>query len=387
MGLGVASPYRWKHHLFYLGSKSLRKISMKNFTNVYVIDGGKNAITVYQPSLDEQNFDDLDENGKLIFHEPVKGSYLSLSYKDFLQYKFEPGSLVIGENAHFGAERTKRSLAQPFDGDPLLDFYARLEENNVTLKLFAERSTPRANEYSGHTKVNHKTTDQADCKSIFIYLKDHEEKRKSLKNPPSNFDQSDIRDEGYDRKDKLNIHLNKARRFDYKDRNDMVTKLIHEHIDKIASKLSPEAREAFRLEERCKSGKRAGQFKNIAMTQIYTVASTMIEQNGELKLYNNGKLDTWGFVQKNLMTNSEFHHRGGVARSNIYYHGVRNYVAKKLNNKVTNKNNRKVLKKKCDYSAEENKRFNFYRNQYTNRYLKQLFNTIKEVLIDGHKDT
>lgn len=360
---------------------------MRNFTNVYVIDGGKNAITVYQPSLDEQNFDDLDENGKLIFHEPVKGSYLSLSYKDFLQYKFEPGSLVIGENAHFGANRKKESLAQPFHEDELIDFYARLEENNVTLKLFAERSTPRANEYSGHTKVNHKSTDQADCKSIFIYLKDHEKKRKSLKNPPSNFKISDTRETGYIRKEHSNIHLNKARRFDYKDPNDMVTKWIYEYIDKIASKISPEAREAFRLEERCKSGKRAGQFKKIAMTQIYTMASTMIDQDGKLKLYNNGKFDTWGFVQKHLIPNSEYHHKGGVARSNIYHHGVRNYVAKKLNNKVTNKNNRKVLKKKCDYSAEENKRFSFYRNQYTNRYLKELFNAIQEVLIDGHKDT
>ena len=129
---------------------------MQDFTNVYVIDGGKTSITVYQPGLDEQNFDDVE------FHEPVEESFSALSYEEFLRYKFQPNSLDIGENAHFGTARTERSLSQPFEGDQLLSFYVKLRENGVTLKLFPEQSTPLANEYSGHDKLGPKATDQDD---------------------------------------------------------------------------------------------------------------------------------------------------------------------------------------------------------------------------------
>ena len=76
---------------------------MEEFTNVYVIDGGKISITVYQPALDEQNFDDVE------FQKPIEESYSALSYEEFLRYQFQPNSLVIGENAHFGTARTERS--------------------------------------------------------------------------------------------------------------------------------------------------------------------------------------------------------------------------------------------------------------------------------------
>ena len=212
---------------------------MQDFTNVYVIDGGKTSITVYQPALDEQNFDDVE------FHEPSEESFSALSYQEFLRYEFQPNSLVIGENAHFGTARTERSLSQPFEGDQLLSFYAKLRENGVTLKLFPEGCTPLANEYSGHIKLGKKTTDQDDCKSIFMYLRGHQHLLKTLKNPTATFDKSAIREEGYEMKDRLNIQLNQARRFKYEDSKDRLTQWINENIEELAESLSPEARDAF----------------------------------------------------------------------------------------------------------------------------------------------
>ena len=350
---------------------------MEDFTNVYVIDGGKISITVYQPALDEQNFDDVE------FQKPIEESYSALSYEEFLRYQFQPNSLVIGENAHFGTARTERSLSQPFEGDQLLSFYAKLRENGVTLKLFPEGSTPLANEYSGHDKLGPKATDQDDCKSIFMYLRSHQHLLKTLKNPPSTFAKSDIREEGYKRKDDLNIHLNKARRFDYKDPTDHLTKWIYENIDELASHLSPESRDAFRLLDRCKTGKRAGQFKKIAMPQIYTILATMMNQDGEFKIRSNDQLVGWEFVRRHLIPMSSFHRKGGVARSNIFYHGAKHYIARKMDNKVLNDNNRKVVKKRASFSAQEKEAFTFYRNQYC-KCVRELFQVIKRMLVGVH---
>ena len=52
---------------------------MEGFQELYFIDGGKISITVYQPSLDEQNFDDVNEKGEKVFHSPVEESYSTLS--------------------------------------------------------------------------------------------------------------------------------------------------------------------------------------------------------------------------------------------------------------------------------------------------------------------
>jgi len=349
---------------------------MEQFRNVYVIDGGQISITVYQPALDEQNFDDVK------FEKPIEESYSALSYEEFLQYEFQPNSLVIGENAHFGTARTERSLSQPFEGDQLLDFYARLRKNGVTLKLFPEQSTPLANEHSGHDKLGPKATDQDDCKSIFMYLRSNERLFDSLKNPPSTFAKNDIREEGYKRKDDLNIHLNKARRFKYNDPDDCLTKWIYENIDEIASRLSEESKDAFRLVDKCKSGQRAGQFKNIAMPQIYTILATMMNQDGELKLRDNNQIVGWEFVRRHLIPMSAFHRRGGVGRSNIFHHGAKHYIARKMDNKVINNNNKKVLKKRKDFSSEEKREFIFYRNLYC-KCIRELFQVSKRLLSES----
>jgi hypothetical protein len=259
-----------------------------------------------------------------------------------------------------------------------------LRENGVTLKLFPEGSTPIANEFSGNGKKKMgKTTDQDDCKSIFMYLRSHQHLLKTLKNPPTTFAKNAIREEGYERKDDLNIHLNKARRFDYKDPTDHLTKWIYENIDELASHLSPETMDAFRLVDRCKTGKRAGQFKNIAMPQIYTILATMMNQDGEFKIRSNDQLVGWEFVRRHLIPMSSFHRRGGVGRSNIFHHGAKHYIARKMDNKVLNNNNRKVVKRRGSFSAQEKQDFIFYRNQYC-KCVRELFQVIKRMLVGVH---
>ena len=349
---------------------------MEGFQELYFIDGGKISITVYQPSLDEQNFDDVNEKGEKVFHSPVEESYSTLSYQEFLDYSFQPNSLIVGENAHFGTRRTERSLSQPFTDSQLLSFYAGLRQNGDTLKLFPEQSTPLALDYSNSMKK----TDEDDCKSTFLYLRVNPHLLKTLKNPPTSFAKNSIREEGYERKDELNIHLNKARRFEYKDKNDHLTKWIYENIEELAKLLSLEARDAFALIDTCSSGKRKGQFKKIAMSQIYTGLATMMNQDGEFKLRSNDQLVGWEFVRRHLIPMSSFHRKGGVGRSNIFHHGLKNYVARHMDNKVLNDNGRKVVKKRASFSAQEKEAFTFYRNQYC-KCVRELFQTIKRMLV------
>ena len=148
-----------------------------------VMDCGKNTATIYNSETD---------------------SCITVSHQQVLEYDFPRDSLVVGENAHFGTERTDRSLSQPFTADELTQWYSRLQNAGVILKLFPEQSTPLAIQHSGLSK-----SDENDPKSIFLYLKDNAHLIVTLKNPPVTFAEDPIRIEGYQKKDDLNIQLNR----------------------------------------------------------------------------------------------------------------------------------------------------------------------------------
>ena len=88
-----------------------------------VIDCGKNSATIYWPNSDRC--------------EEVPAPEI-LNLPELLP----EGSMLVGEAAHYAAERKKFSLAQPFSGDQLLDLYRRFNNKRIHLNFFHKDLDP-----------------------------------------------------------------------------------------------------------------------------------------------------------------------------------------------------------------------------------------------------
>jgi hypothetical protein len=396
-------------------------IYMKQNNTTYVIDCGKNTSTMY--------------NGK---------KYESLTHEEVLDLpsKLNAGDVIVTEYSHMGVPRTQRSLSQPFTATQLLNWYEELKNRGITLKLFPQKSTPSAINYSAKEIIEarnldpekfYKTedlkSDETDPMAIYNYMR--EKKNISLMDPPSNFEPSDTRKEGWKRKSQCTELCNQARSFHYIDDN---SNWIREKAKQIADNLSNEAKDCFGLmvnidglgektkdnireqlgidpnnlddlERCCERGllssirgiskNKEEKFltcirnkdikeKDIVMPAIYAVLSTLrgrvLNDDGELssELYfreSTGELPGWYFVKRYILSFSPFHLKGGTARSNIFHHSVKNWIKKKAEAEGVNLKG----KQRGQFTAEEDEVFLKYRRIYM-KSVKELFVAIKNIL-------
>lgn len=329
---------------------------------MYVIDCGMRQSTIYNSETDTT---------EVISH---------LSILE-LPSKLPSGSKIVSEYAHLGCERKERSLAQVFTADQLLKFYDDCKKNNIELKLFPHQSTSRACNYSRLEK-----SDLNDPKSIYILLRDFP--NISLMNPPSSFELTKDREKSYDWVDDSNMYLNIARRYQYLSDEDANTKFIKENADKIYNLISEDTRTAFGFELYKKKG--TVNLNKLKIPQIYSILVQLQTPSGELRTRKRGKLSGWKWVKRYALKMTPFHLKGGVARSNIYYHGSRFWVASNIANEVGVKP--KEIKKKRrggytndegeyiePFNQKENELFVKYRARYS-KAIKELFIVMKKLL-------
>lgn len=341
---------------------------MQNKINkLVVLDCGKNESTIY----------DGKECTRLS-HQEV------LNLPDVL----EPGTTLVSEMAHLSVPRTMQSLAQPFTATELQTFYGRCRQKGIHLKFFPQKSTPRAQKYSNLPK-----SDDTDPIAIYNLIQDF--RQISLMKPRKDFKDDPIRVEGWSMKSYMNMLLNFARRYEYQHELDQNSQWIRDNIEKICDKLSDQAKLAFGLTDDArykrkdsKRGIEAGDmnFNNVNLNQIYAVLSTLqgrITENGEMvsiisepiKRKSTQTLPGWDFARRHLLCMTPNHMRGGVARSNLYYHGARNWIAAQA------KKDGFLLKGKNrgEFSKQEDEAFLRYRRIYR-RSIKELFVAIKSIL-------
>ena len=93
-----------------------------------------------------------------------------------------------------------------------------------------------------------------------------------------------------------------------------------------------------------KKGFEAGDLRmnQISIPQLYSILASMQGEIDEDSLdilpnkvirNSTGDLPSWTFAKKHLFCFSPFHQKGGVARSNLYYHGKRNWIIKQVKEK------------------------------------------------------
>ena len=306
------------------------------------LDCGKNAITYY---------DGQGNKGEL------------MSKEDFFNIPLKyPGYLIVGEDSHFAVPRTIKSKAQPFTEDELLGFYEDCANNDVMLRLFPQDSTPKALKFSG-MKLGGKAyedgdkSDENDPVAIYNFITANlPQDRVCLKKPPTSFDISPIRKWAFDERKKLSSQLCDARcNSDGKEKSyavngffkDEVAEFMYENISNVAKLISPECRETFDIKVSSRGEGKVN--KSFKKAQVYTILSFLMgescpvsEEDPEnyyikstlrerpLDDAGNKRLVSWKFAKKYLLVTSPWHRKSGVARSNLYYHGIRNFIKKKM---------------------------------------------------------
>lgn len=285
--------------------------------NTLIADFGKNKVFTWNP------------------HTDARGEFTPEEFL-CLPKTLEPDKHLIVENAHMGVPKSKRSRAQFFTKEQLEKFSRDCKDNDINTELFCEQQTGRARNAAGLEK-----DDENDMLAIFLHLKKYP--HIALKKMPLHFDPSPVRQEGQDFKDDTTMFLNLTRGDGYEgylEEDNKLSVFLLGHLNKISLQLTDDGKNVFRLTDKnrykrdCKSGK-AGDFKlnnsGICLPQIYSIASLFMDYDGNLRLREStGELPGWNFVRKHVLRMSPYHWRGGVARSNLYYHGIRNYIAPRM---------------------------------------------------------
>lgn len=342
----------------------------------YVIDFGKGQATMYDSKTNITQ---------------------TLSYQDILELPEElpTGSLVVCEYAHLGCPRHEKSLAQIFTEEELQGLYAGFRDNNITLKLFPQKSMPRASNYAELDK-----SDDDDPKAIHIWLRDHPEMIDSLMNPPKQFEPNAKRLESYEWVEDSNFELNRARAVEpkYEHPEDQNYQFLVDNAQEMYDKLSEDQRSAFNFTLYKVSSKKRGYKKgdiNIGKLKgsaIFAILVQLQDYDGNLRLRKvTGELPGWDFVRRYGLKMSPFHLMGGVARSNLYYHGMRNWgnaqMAKELGVEVKYikskrrggyKGEKGEPKPSTRYTSEEDAVYLKYRQIYC-KAVKKLFTICKNI--------
>lgn len=302
---------------------------------VYVADFGGNSWTVLNGESQE---------------------VIPLTTEDFASLSWLPnGSMLISEKAHFGIPRNDLSLAQVYPADELLEIYERARRKKCTIKLFPNQLTAKARAMFGDGEK----TDENDAKAIYGMVTQCPHVK--LMNPPKSFVAEHSREAGWKFKNDTNAILNRARRFKYEDPDDAIVQLLETNLRDIADRLSPLSRSVFDLER----VKRNGDFcsSSSRRVRLYTIAALFFHPNGSARLRpDTGAVPGKTWLRRNVLHTSPFHFRGGIARSNLYWHGFRNYAIAKMDTRKASDCG-KVLSH-YQFTAEQDLEFRRHRRDY-----------------------
>lgn len=277
----------------------------------HVIDCGRNTAVVYSVDCDGE------ECAETITHEQLLN----------LPFTLPAGSFVVGEAAHLAVPRTRKSRAQVFIDKQLSKFYKDCEDNNIRLRFCPQDLAPRARQValeSGIINASGKLTDLDDCKAIAYFYNTNDKLRGSLQIPPKSFEKTPRRNDGESFKDDVNFHLNFFRSGKDDEKDTVLMNLINENKELLFDSLSSDSREILRL-KRGKKGVTKTSLKD-GLTTIYTIGATIYDVDGNVMTRYENKIPGWGFVKRFVLSSSPNHRRGGVARSNLWFHAFRNYV-------------------------------------------------------------
>lgn len=296
-----------------------------------------------------------------------------MSKKDFLNFpKENPDSIFIIEYAHLETRKVL-SLAQPLTMEEKNCFYKNCQDSNISLKFFPERQTPKARTFAEHhfNPDLNKKSERVDVISIFFYLKHCPNIFKTLSSDDSRH--TPVVDEAKEFRDTTNEILNVARSCGYK--NDSIADFIEKNKVNLFQKLSADTKNIFGIRI-CKNNK--NKIKNIEQYKhVYTILSTLLDREGNKRIRKHtGESPGWKFVRNRDFCFNPL--RGGVSKSNLNFHFVKNYIIKEMKKQGLNiEKNKKIAK----LTKIEDKIFKNERKK-VNKAIKEIFLYCQKIIMN-----
>jgi len=294
----------------------------------------------------------------------IDGQTKKLSPEAFLDIKSwcPPGTLLVAEDAHLGHHRTKLSLAQVYPETELLKFYKECKDHDVELRLFPQSQTPWARtQLALSLGSKFAKSDDNDVLAIAHVVSTDKAIARALKKPPKDFEPSQALVASWEMKDDINATLNVARSFKYKAEGDRISEFLEASMEEIAQRMSLATRKIFGLHER----KKNGSFKVDAARQskLYTLAAMWMDEAGEIRLRSDtNKPPGVDWVMRRQLSQSPFHHKGGIGRSNLMWHGFRNYAIACMDTRKAGPDGKTLSH--YDFSPEQTADFRAHRRDY-----------------------
>ena len=240
----------------------------------------------------------------------------------------EGDSLVV-ECAHL-RESHRYTLAQPFNFNQLTQLQENAKERGVTIRLFPQKSTPKARKLAGVEAID--KTDEVDTKAIAQFLLKDRSAFYALKEfvPTRLTDFQEKNDSVFDYIQLCNEDINPAKTSGYGfDKKIPYEDNVSRWIKKYALKLTEYLKGDIELIEAIglKFDKK-GNLKIAVPNRIYTLVHSIIRpDNDELRVRPDlGLVPNWKYIKAHYLGCKPFHMNQGVAASN-YKHWMRRAVS------------------------------------------------------------
>ena len=297
------------------------------------IDFGQNSVHIYDASSDK----DLSMSPEQLLKLLNNNQYTDRA--------------ILVEDAHMGIPQSETldkgfSFAQYYDINELDTFYKQCEKTNNILRFFPQKLAPRALAYAGYTTKD----DAENARANFEYVLGNP--KQTLKKPTNLFKKNFRQEEGYQLKNILNWKINQGRGKinpeNKKSYHDQFGKWIDDHFYDMYNSFTEETKNIFEIKVYAKTDKTRGftkgdpKLKKIKKSSLYPILMVFLgklskSQNGMPEITNDivtrqkypNQLIGWAFTKEHLFNFKASHERGGVARSNFFHHGIRNYTRKK----------------------------------------------------------
>ena len=267
---------------------------------VHVYDSGTNT---FYPKLPEENLINLNITG------------------------LGEGDTLVIEDAHL-RESHRFTMAQPFNFSQLTQLKENAEEKGITLRLFPQKSTPKARKLAGLGEKD--KTDEADTKAIANFLIKDRSAFYTLKEfvPTRLTDYQEKNNSVFSYIQKCNEDINEAKTQGYgfkKDSpyKDAVSKWIEKYLTRIVSELGDEELvSALGIKKHKKKG-----YIVDKENRIYTLVHSILRPNGELRVRPDiGLVPNWKYIKAHYLGCKPYHMKQGVCASN-YKHWMRRAVS------------------------------------------------------------
>ena len=297
--------------------------------NLFTADIGEGKLHVY------------DSGNDTFYGKLPKDDIIALNIPEL-----QSGDTLVVECAHL-REAHARTMAQAYSYDELIELKKNADRMGVVIKLFPQKSTPKARKLAG-VEADAKT-DEVDTKAIASFLlkdhnaysslktfiptkmKDFQEKSQNIVDyiQEANDDINPAKSSGYGLDPKIDYYEDEVSKWIKKytvDGGSTVFGYTSTIVDYL-EKEYPKDYEELTLVLGLSVDKKTGKLKIENENRIYTLTTTILRPDGSLRLRkDNGLPAYWQYVKAHLLGCKPYHMNQGVIASN-YKHWMRRAVS------------------------------------------------------------